>query len=187
MTFVIIPGLDGSDDHHWQSRWESDWLLNAVRIRPSSWSAPDLSDWSQAITTAVESIPDDIVFITHSLGCHAVTHWLTTEVVPARIRGAFMVAPPDPLADTFPVDRLPTFASLPTLALPVPAVLTVSTDDPYCTVDGAARLAAGWATPLIALDDLGHINTDSKLDLWPQGQHLLTAFLAGLGAVPDKT
>jgi hypothetical protein len=26
MHIIIIPGLDGSDDRHWQSRWESGWL-----------------------------------------------------------------------------------------------------------------------------------------------------------------
>ncbi|MGW7682766.1 RBBP9/YdeN family alpha/beta hydrolase [Kribbella sp. NPDC054772] len=77
MTFVIIPGLDGSDERHWQSRWESDWLADAVRIQPASWSAPDLADWSDAITRAVEKAPGAIVFITHSLGCHALAHWLT--------------------------------------------------------------------------------------------------------------
>jgi predicted alpha/beta hydrolase family esterase len=185
MTFVIIPGLDGSDELHWQSRWSDEWLPDAVRIQPASWSDPDLADWSLAITRAVESAVDDIVFVTHSLGCHAVAHWLAGTRT-ARIRGAFLVAPPDPLAPTFPVDRLPTFTSLPAVGLTVPSVLIASTDDPYCGVAGAARLAEAWATPLIAVDELGHINSDSNLGLWPQGQALFTAFLAGTGFEADK-
>src|SRR5437879_11687203 len=102
MTFVIIPGLDGSDEQHWQSRWETS--RPAGRIRPSSWSAPDLADWSEAITRAVSGADDDIVFIAHSLGCHAVAHWLGNQGS-ASVRGAFLVAPPDPLAPTFPIDR----------------------------------------------------------------------------------
>jgi uncharacterized protein len=193
MTFVIIPGLDGSDEQHWQSRWSDEWLPDTVHIHPSSWSDPDLTDWSLAITRAVESAAGDIVFVTHSLGCHAVAHWLAGSVAvgsgvlgAGRIRGAFMVGPPDPLAPTFPVNRLPTFASLPAVALTVPSVLIASTDDPYCSIDSAARLAEGWATPLVALHQLGHINSDSNLGLWPQGQALLTAFLAGLGLEADK-
>jgi predicted alpha/beta hydrolase family esterase len=185
VTFVIIPGLDGSDVHHWQSRWSAEWLPDTVRIQPSSWSDPDLGDWSDAITRAVDSATGDIVFITHSLGCHALAHWLGGSGT-ARIHGAFMVGPPDPLAPTFPVDRLPTFASLPAVALTVPSVLIASTDDPYCSIDSAARLAEGWATPLIALHQLGHINSESNLGRWPQGQALLTAFLAGLGLEADK-
>ncbi|RZU12397.1 hypothetical protein EV645_5666 [Kribbella rubisoli] len=186
MTFVIIPGLDGSDVHHWQSRWESEWLASALRIQPSSWSAPDLTDWSDAITRAVESAADDIVFVTHSLGCHALSHWLTQSPPPTRIRGAFLVAPPDPQAQTFPTDRLPTFASLPAPRLPVPTVLVTSTDDPYCSPTAAARLARSWATPHIPLPRLGHINSDSDLDLWPAGRDLLTAFAAGLGLEADR-
>ncbi|GAA3090795.1 putative alpha/beta hydrolase family esterase [Kribbella aluminosa] len=185
MTFIIIPGLDGSDEHHWQSVWEAS--LPAVRIQPTSWSAPDLTDWSNAITRAAEDTTGDIIFITHSLGCHALAHWLTSadtaasrRPLSARVRGAFLVAPPDPLAPTFPVDRLPTFTSLPAVALGVPAVLVASTDDPYCTIDAATRLANSWQAPLIPLDHLGHINTETNLGPWPPGHHLLTTFLAGL-------
>ncbi|WP_350277382.1 alpha/beta hydrolase [Kribbella sp. HUAS MG21] len=175
MTFVIIPGLDGSDEQHWQSAWEAS--LPAVRIRPSSWSAPDLADWSDAITRAVDGA-GDIVFITHSLGCHALAHWMTTSRA-SSVVGAFLVAPPDPLAPTFPVDRIPSFAALPAVALGVPAVLIASTDDPYCSVDAAARLADAWQASLITLDHLGHINSDSDLGPWTTGRQLLTAFLAG--------
>ena len=181
MTFVIIPGLDGSDEHHWQSRWEADWLPSAVRIEPSSWTTPDLADWSQAITMAVAQAISPVTFITHSLGCHALAHWLTSAPT-LPVRGAFMVAPPDPLASTFPVDRIPTFARLSAAPLGLPAVLIASDDDPYCTIDAAARLAAGWSVPLVTEPGLGHVNSDSNLGLWPEGQRLLTSFLAGLGA-----
>jgi uncharacterized protein len=179
MTFVIIPGLDGSDEQHWQSSWETS--LPAVRIRPSSWSAPDLTDWTAAITRAVSAATGDIVFITHSLGCHAVAHWLRVVGSPS-VRGAFLVAPPDPLAPTFPVDRLPSFTSLPAAPLGVPAVLLASTDDPYCGIDAAGRMGKAWEAPLIALDHLGHINSDTDLGPWTTGRQLLTAFLAGLVA-----
>ncbi|HWD83385.1 MAG TPA: alpha/beta hydrolase [Kribbella sp.] len=177
MTYIIIPGLDGSDEHHWQSHWERS--LPAVRIQPSSWTSPDLTDWTNAITRAVEAAPTPITFITHSLGCHAVSHWLTTQA-PTSVRGAFLVAPPDPNAPTFPADRLPTFTGLPARPLGVPAVLIASTNDPYCTIEAATHLSKAWAAPLIPLPDLGHINSTTNLADWPQGHHLLTAFGAGL-------
>src|SRR5215217_3597633 len=140
MTFVIIPGLDGSDEYHWQSRWEADWLPSAVRIEPLSWTAPDLADWSGAVTTAVARATSPITFVAHSLGCHVLAHWLTaapSSSVRAAppVRGAFLVAPPDPLAPTFPVERIPTFARIPSAPLGLPAVLVASDDDPYCTID----------------------------------------------------
>jgi predicted alpha/beta hydrolase family esterase len=180
MTFVIIPGLDGSDEHHWQSRWEADWLPSAVRIEPSSWTSPELGDWSDAITRAVAQATSPVTFITHSLGCHALAHWLTSNPTDV-VRGAFLVAPPDPVAPTFPADLIPTFAGLPAAPLRVPAVLVVSEDDPYCTIDAASRLAAGWSVPLITAGPIGHINSESNLGLWPDGQRLFTSFLAGLG------
>ena len=176
MHFIIIPGLDGSDHNHWQSRWEADWLTDATRIAPASWTHPDLDDWTAAIDRAVLSRPDDdVVLITHSLGCLAAAHWLTTS--PRTVRGVFLVAPPDQLAPTFPTALLPTFASIDHAPLGLPAVLIVSEDDPYCTVDAADRLATAWAVPLITTGRHGHLNSDSDLGLWPVGQQLLTSFL----------
>lgn len=178
MRFIIVPGLDGSDHNHWQSAWESDWLPNATRIAPASWTHPDRDDWIAAISSAVALTDEPAVFIAHSLGCHASAHWLTTVGSPA-VHGAFLVAPPDPLAPTFPADLLRTFTNLPAKPLPVPGLLIASDNDPYCTVDAATRLAAGWDVPLITTGDDGHLNSDSNLGLWPQGQQLLTSFLAG--------
>jgi serine hydrolase len=180
MTFVIVPGLDGSDEHHWQSVWESSWLPSAICIEPSSWTTPDLDDWSKAITTAVDRAGSDVVFIAHSLGCLAVAHWLTSVRTNA-VRGAFLVAPPDQLAPTFPKALLPTFNSLPATPLNLPAVLVASDNDPYCTVQAASRLATDWVIPLITTGLQGHINSDSDLGPWLDGQALLTAFLSGLG------
>ena len=179
MRFIIVPGLDDSDHHHWQSAWESSWLPNATRITPTSWTHPDRDDWIAAISDAVALTDEPVVLVAHSLGCHAVAQWLSTAGSPT-VRGAFLVAPPDPLAPTFPVDLLPTFTNLRAAALPVPGLLIVSDNDPYCTIDAATRLATDWDIPLITTGCHGHLNSDSNLGRWPQGQHLLTSFLAGL-------
>ena len=176
MHFIIIPGLDGSDDNHWQSRWESGWLHGATRIAPASWTHPDLDDWTAAIDSAVRRHPDDdVVLITHSLGCLAAAHWLTTAS--HTVRGVFLVAPPDQLAPTFPTALIPAFASIDPAPLGLPAVLIASEDDPYCTVEAADRLATAWAVPLITTGRHGHLNSDSDLGEWPVGRQLLTTFL----------
>lgn len=185
MRFIIVPGLDGSDHMHWQSVWESAWLPGATRIAPASWTTPDLDDWTAAISAAVDLADEPAVLIAHSLGCHAVAHWLTTVGSPT-VRGAFLVAPPDQLAPTFPVDRLSTFTDLRATPLPVPAVLIASDNDPYCTVAAAGELAAGWEVPLITTGNDGHLNSDSNLGHWPRGQELFTSYLAGL-PVEDRT
>ncbi len=45
--YVMVPGIGGSDDAHWQTLWERRWGDEiAVRIEPSSWSQPDLETGS---------------------------------------------------------------------------------------------------------------------------------------------
>jgi predicted alpha/beta hydrolase family esterase len=185
MQHIIVPGWNGSDARHWQSVWESGWLAEAIRIEPASWTHPDRDDWTAAIERAVQKADDEVVLITHSLGCFAVAHWLTStpyaDAATNRVRGVFLVAPPDQHAETFPTDVLATFVELNPVAIGLPAVLLASEDDPYCTVDAAARMAGEWQIPLITTGRQGHINSDSNLGPWPLGQDLLTAFKAGLG------
>ena len=181
MHHIIVPGWNGSDAAHWQSVWESDWL-QATRIEPASWSHPDRDDWTAALDRAVQKADDDVVFIAHSLGCFAVAHWLTRTPDASRVRGVFLVAPPDQRAETFPAETLASFIEPNPVKIGLPAVLVASEDDPYCSVDGATRMAGEWQVPLITIGRQGHINSDSDLGLWPVGQGLLTAFKAGLGS-----
>jgi len=180
MHHIIVPGWNGSDARHWQSVWESDWLPNSTRIEPASWSHPDRDDWTAAIDRAVQKADDEVVLIAHSLGCFATAHWLTGTPY-TRVRGVFLVAPPDQHAETFPADLLATFIEPNPTPIDLPALLIASEDDPYCTVEAAARMAAEWQISLITTGRQGHLNSDSNLGTWPQGQNLLTAFEAGLG------
>ncbi|MET7666231.1 alpha/beta hydrolase [Streptomyces sp. NPDC005356] len=41
VAYVLIPGIDGSDEQHWQSLWEKRWGASAVRIAPTSWRQPE--------------------------------------------------------------------------------------------------------------------------------------------------
>lgn len=179
MRIVMVPGIDGSDEAHWQSRWEISLGSEARRIAPSSWSAPDLADWSRAISDAVTPTDADVVLVAHSLGCLAVTHWLTKAV--DGVGGVFLVAPPDPTGPNFPATAAPTFASVDLDAVGAPGLVVTSDDDPYCDPGAAARLCNGWQLPRISLGNHGHLNSASGLGSWETGWHLLTAFIAGLG------
>ena len=68
MRYVIVPGIDDSDQDHWQSVWEAEWGKSATRIRPASWDRPDLGDWCRAIARAAAPNPSDAVIVAHSLG-----------------------------------------------------------------------------------------------------------------------
>jgi len=175
VAYVIIPGINGSDQQHWQSLWEQRWDTSAVRIAPASWSAPDLDDWVSAVQSAydIASGRDNRVFlVAHSLGCWAASAWLS-KIQPGQLGGALLVAPPDLQGPAFPRAAAPTFTELSAEPLPCPAILVGSSDDPYCDEDKAAALAAQWRARWHPAGACGHINSASGLGAWPLGQELL--------------
>ncbi|OXI31431.1 hypothetical protein CFB89_18450 [Burkholderia sp. AU16741] len=177
-AIVIVPGIGNSGPDHWQSHWEAAFPA-AARIAPASWDAPDLADWMAALDEAVANAGAAPLVVCHSLGCLLFAHW---HAVSSRaVRGAFLVAMPDPAGPRFPVAAA-AFANLPNGGLGrVPVLAIASADDPY---DPSGR-ALEWATehgaaPLL-LGARGHLNAASGLAGWAEGRALLTAFAAGLG------
>ncbi|MEU3743744.1 MULTISPECIES: RBBP9/YdeN family alpha/beta hydrolase [Streptomyces] len=174
VAYVIIPGIDGSDDRHWQSVWEKRWGPSAVRIAPASWTGPDLPDWCAAIQTAYEVASrrdDQVALVAHSLGCWAAAHWLE-QARPDTVV-AFLVAPPDPRGPAFPRAAAPTFLSLSARPLPCPSLMVASDDDPYCDRKTSASFAHGWRAQGHLIEGHGHINSDSNLGDWRAGLELL--------------
>jgi predicted alpha/beta hydrolase family esterase len=181
---VIVPGIWNSGPDHWQSVWqrERDQRRAAVRIAPASWSEPDPDDWRAAISRAVAACPEPPVLIAHSLGVLAVADWLaSTTDAPDRVAGAFLVAPPDPLAGSFPAEASGFAAPRPVPpAQRVPTRLVVSDDDPYCSADRALAFAEAVAAQSVRVGALGHVNVASGVGPWPAGRALLRAFEDGL-------
>jgi predicted alpha/beta hydrolase family esterase len=185
VRYVIIPGINGSGQEHWQTLWQHAWGPAASRIGPSSWDNPDLDDWCLALDQAARGHrPSAVMLVAHSLGCLAAARWLGRHQ--PGIRGAFLVAPPDPAGPNFPVAAAPSFAGPGTRPLRVPGLVVSSDDDPYCTPEAAQRLAAGWAVGQVSVGRAGHLNVASGLGAWEPGQALLSAFSAGLGQ-PDRS
>ncbi|PZE35519.1 hypothetical protein DEJ21_10195 [Curtobacterium sp. MCSS17_006] len=189
--WVIVPGIWNSDPDHWQSIWERDrqdqhdqhhQQRAAVRIAPTSWSEPDADDWRAAISDAAAECSEPPVLIAHSLGVLAVADWLaTTADASTLVAGAFLVAPPDPLGDTFP-DEASGFVTPREVppAQQVPTRLVVSDDDPYCSADRALVFADAMGADVVRVGALGHVNVASGVGAWPAGRELLRAFEGGL-------
>lgn len=172
---LMVPGIDGSDEAHWQSRWQDDLGDGAGRIAPSSWTAPELDDWLAAIDRALPDRPT--LLIAHSLGCLAVGRWLTTRT-PGPVRGAVLVAPPDSSGPRFPA-AAGSFVGRRVRPLPVPGLVIAGDDDPYAAPEATRRLAAAWDVPVVTVARGGHLNSASGLGDWPAGRNLVTAFRAG--------
>jgi predicted alpha/beta hydrolase family esterase len=188
-VYVIIPGIGGSDEKHWQSLWESQWGTSAVRIAPASWSRPDLRDWVAAVQTAYETASERagqvdqdgqvalVALVAHSLGCWAAAQWLE-RVRPEGVT-AFLVAPPDPRGPAFPREAASTFLDVSARPLPCRSVMVASDDDPYCDPATSASFARGWRAQRPFVGRHGHINSDSGLGDWQAGRELLRTFVDG--------
>lgn len=179
VAYVVIPGIDGSDDLHWQSLWEREWGASAVRISPASWSEPDLDNWVDAVQRAYDTASRQdsrVVLVAHSLGCWAASEWLqrNPQVLPS---GTFLVAPPDPQGPTFPRTAAATFTGVSAWPLPGPVLVVGSSNDPYASEEAVAGFAAGWEADWHLAGACGHINSSSGQGAWPQGRELLESLI----------
>lgn len=177
MVTIILPGIGGSGEAHWQTIWEQA-DPSMVRFRPTSWDTPDLTDWMRALDQAIAETNEPPLLVAHSLGCLLVAHWAASKGRVA-VRGAFLVAVPDPNGPAFP-RAAPSFRDLPGEPLPFPSLVVASRDDPYATLDYDKEQAAQWGAGFVDVGLHGHINEASGLGEWPTGVGLLEAFRAGL-------
>lgn len=173
MRLTIVPGIGGSDSAHWQSLWQAR-DATVQRIAPSSWDAPELDDWLQALDVVVADRGFDTVLVAHSLGTLAAAEWLARN--PGSVAGALLVAPPDRFGAEFPA-AAPSFRGIEPVPLGVPALVVASDDDHYCTIDVAGQLAQAWGAEFVNIGSAGHINVASNLGDWAEGHTLLDGLI----------
>jgi uncharacterized protein len=172
--FIILPGSGGSGETHWQTHWERA-NPKMRRFAPASWDLPDFNDWVAALETAVAKSATPPMLIAHSLACLLVAHWQLVSVLP--VRGALLVAVPDPASAVFPPYGA-SFAGAAQGRLRFPSVVVASTDDPYGSVAYARAKAAQWGSEIRIVGALGHIGGAAHLGDWPQGLELLREIVA---------
>jgi len=166
----IIPGIGNSGPLHWQSLWQAthpDWR----RLALEDWDRVVCDDWVSAIERQVTLSGEKTVIVAHSLGCLAVAHWAVRHAV--RIRGALLVAVPDPATPAFPAAAATGFAPVPLEQLPFPTIVVSSSNDPYGSADYVRTCAAAWGSELVEVGARGHLNAESNLGHWPEGFRLL--------------
>jgi hypothetical protein len=177
---LILPGLYNSGQGHWQTIWESD-LPNVRRVQQRDWDRPDRRDWVAALDSAIRQTESGIVLAAHSLGC-ALTAWWAAEhghaPHAAKVKGALLVAPPDVERPDFP-ESVVGFAPMPRMALPFNSIVAASSDDPWCALSRAQSWAADWRAQFHHIGERGHINSQSGLENWPQGQRWLAGLASG--------
>ena len=169
VALLILPGINGSGVEHWQSHWERA-LPNARRVPEDDWDNPVCALWTAALERAVAQAGSNTLLVAHSLGCLQVAHWAARTRL--AVRGALLVAPPDPDEPTFP-SCVEGWRPLPRQRLPFPSLLVASRDDPYSKFEFSQRVASTWESQLIDPGRCGHINASSGLGAWPAGQAFL--------------
>jgi predicted alpha/beta hydrolase family esterase len=155
---LVVPGLGGSGERHWQSLWQRRYT-DFRRVQQSDWHTPDLDRWARSIVEAALQLDEPALVIAHSFGCLATVR---AEIFQSGlIAGALLVAPADPA-------RFNAEAKLQTL-LQFPTSMIASRNDPWIALSSARRWAARWGSDFIDLGEAGHINADSGFGEWPSG------------------
>src|SRR3546814_15227122 len=68
-------------------------------------------------------------------------------------------------------------SDLPGKPLPFPSILVASEDDPFASIDRSRSMARDWQCRFEDVGECGHINADSKIGHWHEGQRLLERLL----------
>ncbi|MDP2817401.1 MAG: alpha/beta fold hydrolase [Polaromonas sp.] len=171
---LILPGWQSSGPGHWQSLWEA--AHGYQRVEQHDWLRPLRGDWSARLEEVLLDTDAEgggpAVLVAHSLGCMLAAAWAAHSRNTHRVKAALLVAPPDvERADVRQV--LPGWAPVPLQALPFPALVLASSNDPFCDLARARGFAAAWGADFVDVGPCGHINADSGLGEWPQAhEHL---------------
>jgi predicted alpha/beta hydrolase family esterase len=174
VTVLTIPGLWNSGTEHWQSYWERSYGYRRVLQR--EWETPDRAEWVATLEAAAAATTGPLVLAGHSLGCTLIAYWSAATRHATRVRGVLLVAPSDVEAPSYPSGTT-GFTPMPHAPLAFPAIVAASTDDPYVTMPRAESFAAAWGARFVSVGAKGHINSDSRLGMWPEGHALLEPWL----------
>ncbi|MDD9909852.1 MAG: alpha/beta hydrolase [Ahrensia sp.] len=182
-NIVMVPGFKNSPPDHWQSRWEAK-MPTARRVQQSDWHKPVMEEWVGNFTTAIEATDAPIVIVAHSLGGQTAILGLVKldSEQRSKIRGAFIVAPPDVENPAIRPRHLMTFGPYSREPLPFPSVVIASQTDPFCSFEVAGDMANAWGSLLIDARDSGHIDVASGHGPWPDGLMVFANFMKRLEA-----
>jgi predicted alpha/beta hydrolase family esterase len=159
---LIIPGLNGSGPHHWQT-WLERELPGSVRLGLHS-RTPNLSTWTETNRRAITQLPQPVWIVAHGFGCLAAVRAACS--LSESVAGALLVAPADPA-------KMHVAHRLPEIPLPFPSIVVASGNDPQCRLDRARFWAEFWNSDLFYIGAAGGIDPQSGFGPWPQGLELL--------------
>ena len=182
-NILMVPGYTNSGPDHWQTRWETK-MKTARRVHQSDWHKPVVEDWTGSLIASVDETDGPIVLISHSLGGQVAVQAISqmSSAQRDKIKGAFIVAPPDVENPAIRPKHLMTFGPYPRDPLPFPSLVVASTNDRFCQQEIAADMANAWGSAFVDARESGHINSDSGHGPWPDGLMVFANFMKRLEA-----
>jgi predicted alpha/beta hydrolase family esterase len=181
---LIIPGLHGSPEGHWQTVLQSRTPF-AYRVEQDDWDSPVLERWLERLVSSADANPGAIA-VAHSLGCILVAH-AALRVPDIKIGGALLVAPADVESNIEAFPQLRNFAPMPTTPLPFPSIVVASSNDPFMSQHRAETLAAAWGSEFVNMGDAGHINIASGYGWWPAAHNMMSALVSKAETATQST
>lgn len=169
-TILFVPGLRDHVEDHWQTHAARE-IPDAVTVAPLAADRLSRAGQVAALDAALRAIEGEVVVVAHSAGCLTTVHW---ALAPTRaIRAALLVAPADienPLPAGYPEPAALKdggWFPIPRKALPFPALVVASRNDPLATFDRVASFADTWGAALHDAGDVGHLNPAAGYGPWP--------------------
>ena len=182
-TVVLVPGLRGHVEDHWQTRLAAS-LPGARLVTPLGRTDASLRARVTLLDQVVEQVAGPVILVAHSAGVLTAVHW-AAQFSPTRVTGALLVTPPAfaaPLPPEYPsidVLRAHGWLPIPRRPLPFPSILAVSTDDPLGNPVRLRALADAWGSRTHSLGAVGHLNPASGYGEWPQAVQLIAELRDG--------
>ncbi|MES2901755.1 MAG: alpha/beta hydrolase [Pseudomonadota bacterium] len=174
---LTLSGLWDSGSQHWQTLWERK-HPEFKRVAHRDWNNPVCSEWVNELDAAIADCEGAPILVAHSLSCMLTAHWARSGS-DLKIAGAFLVAPSDVEAASFPVDPN-GFVPIPLQVLPFPSIVIASTNDPFLSVERGKQFAQAWGSKYVEIGEAGHVNGESGYGEWPEGEKMLLDFCAQL-------
>lgn len=175
-TILIVPGLRDHVAGHWQTLLARR-LPRVASVPPMGRDDLDCARRVAAIESVAQAVEGPLIAVAHSGGCITLAHWLQRTT--RRLAGALLAAPADferPMPEGFPTLaalRAGGWLPVPRTALPCPAIVAASRNDPLGYFGRISELAAGWGARLVDLGEVGHLNPASGFGDWPMALHLI--------------
>ena len=169
---VIVPGVGGSPEQHWQS-WLQHQLMSCSRVQQHDWNNPILDHWVNSLTKIVSEINQPIQIVAHSFGCLTSIAALNRfPELAIKVRKLILVAPANPLRfakQGFAKNSIESYATyFHQLKLNTPTDMIISENDPWLCFEDAQILAQAWKVKARNLGSVGHINIESGFGPFPE-------------------